>query len=237
MPEDEPTADVVIVAGDVCEGIDSGMHLLRTLIPAPKPIIMVAGNHEFYRRSLILQRTNAPIAAAQYAVTFLDDASAVIGGVRFIGATLWTDFCLDGADQQATRMEAAQRYMLDYREISVDANRKRKLKPADTLQFHQSSRAFLDRTLAEPFAGPTVVVTHHAPHPGSVAARFRVDPVTASFVSDLTDLIERHAPVLWVHGHTHTSFDYLVGGTRINCNPKGYGKENRDFDAGLIVEI
>lgn len=85
---------------------------------------------------------------------------------------------------------------------------------------------------------------HHAPHPGSVAERLANDGLTPCFVSDLLDVIERHRPALWIDGHTHDSFDYRVGRTRIVCNPKGYGPkrpgtrlENAEFDVGKVVEV
>jgi len=88
--------------------------------------------------------------------------------------------------------------------VVEDALRRRSFAPADALELHRQSRAWLEGELAKAFAGPTVVVTHHAPHPNSVESRFRADPVTPAFVSDLSLLIERWQPHLWIHGHTHT---------------------------------
>lgn len=99
----------------------------------------------------------------------------------------------------------------------------------------------LRRMLAEPFHGPTVVVTHHAPSKGSVAARYAMDWVTPAFVSDLSPgLFE--VPALWVHGHTHTAFDYREGACGVVSNPRGYSRrrgsfENPLFSAGLVVDI
>lgn len=98
-------------------------------------------------------------------------------------------------------------------------------------------RVWLDGQFSEQFDGPTVVVTHHAPHPGSVHPGFTNDLLTPSFVSDLSSEIERWQPDLWVHGHVHDSFDYRVGRTRVLCNPRGCGDENRDFNPGLVVEV
>jgi Icc-related predicted phosphoesterase len=91
--------------------------------------------------------------------------------------------------------------------------------------------------MATPFRGPTVVITHHAPHPNSVNSRFVGDPLNPAFVSDLGDLIARHQPDLWLHGHTHCSGDYRLGRTRVICNPAGYGRENPAFDPTLVVEV
>jgi Icc-related predicted phosphoesterase len=89
-----------------------------------------------------------------------------------------------------------------------------------------------------------VVVTHHLPHPGSIHPRFADDALTPAFCSDLSELVESSGAVLWVHGHTHESCDYVAGETRVVCNPKGYGPirhggryENMNFDPGLVVEI
>jgi len=110
--------------------------------------------------------------------------------------------------------------------------------------------AFLARALAEPFDGPTVVVTHHGPHPGSIHPRFNGNVANPAFVSDLSSLMGRAA--LWIHGHTHASFDYEVAGTRVLANPRGYAgphpvsgrvhgtpdsPENPAFDPALTVEL
>ena len=102
---------------------------------------------------------------------------------------------------------------------------------------HGVSRQFITEELAKPFDGPTVVVTHHAPSWLSVPDKFR--EASAAYASRLEDLILDHEPLLWIHGHTHTSFDYKIGKTRIVCNPRGYhGFElNPDFEVNLIVEI
>ena len=117
--------------------------------------------------------------------------------------------------------------------------------PEQALALHRESRAWLEAELARPWDGKTVVVTHHAPHPMSIAPKYRGDPITPAFVSDLSAVIERHQPNLWIHGHTHASFDYVVPGTktRVVCNPRGYRDrrtglpENPTFAWDKVVEI
>lgn len=230
-------ADAVVVAGDVCEGAADGMAFLRQHIPGPVPILMVLGNHEFYGRHVHDERLTAADAARRHAVTLLDDGAAEIAGVRFLGGTLWTDFSLHGPAQRAGAMAVARQFMNDYRSIGLDAGRRLPFTPEASVEMHRRSREFLEGALAQAFGGPTVVVTHHAPHPGSIHARFKDDPVNPAFVSDLSALIEAARPALWVHGHVHNSFDYRVGETRIVCNPRGYGSENPQFDPGLLVEV
>ncbi len=237
IPERATGADLVIVAGDVCEGPADAMAFLRAHIPAPTPIVYLAGNHEFYNHTMQIERESAPARAAQHGITWLDNSMAIIGGVRFLGATLWTDFKLFGAETQQMSMIAAASAMMDYTAIRWRGPGRERFRPKDSVELHIETCAFLAREMAKPFGGPTVVVTHHGPHPRSVAARYARDPVTAAFSSNLEPLILKGAPALWVHGHTHTSFDYVVGTTRIVCNPKGYGHENREFDPLLVVEV
>jgi len=105
---------------------------------------------------------------------------------------------------------------------------------------HVASRRFLESAL-RPDADSTlrahVVVTHHAPAAASIAPRFVGKPLNAAFASRLDDLIENGRPSLWVHGHTHSSFDYRLGQTRVLCNPRGYPGENPYFQPGLVVEV
>jgi Icc-related predicted phosphoesterase len=82
-------------------------------------------------------------------------------------------------------------------------------------------------------------MTHHAPSRRSVSAAFSADPISAAYASDLEPLIERMQPQLWVHGHIHSSSDYLIGATRVICNPRGYVpmQLNSDFDPALVIEL
>jgi Icc-related predicted phosphoesterase len=102
---------------------------------------------------------------------------------------------------------------------------------------HSRSRKFLQTVVHAQHQGPTVVITHHAPHSRSLHPRYAKDLLSAAYVSDLEDLIVAAAPELWVHGHVHSNFDYRVGRTRVLCNPHGYGAENSDFDPALVVEV
>ena len=229
--------DVVVMPGDVCEGVLKGMAFLRTHIPRPVPIVFVPGNHEFYRHGVEEERLLAIEVAEKHDITLLDDAAAVIGGVRFVGGTLWTDFCLGGEGMQVINMLAARDRMNDYRTISLRKKPWQRFTPEASVALHRRSRAFIWEALDHPFDGPTVVVTHHAPHPGSIHTRFERAAVNPAYVSDQTAMIERFRPALWVHGHVHNSFDYPVADTRIVCNPRGYGDENARFDPGMCVEV
>lgn len=220
--------DVLVLDGDIAPGTDG----LAAFADCGIPVIYVPGNHEYYGADLETMQRRIRNYARDVGIHLLDRDEVVLKGVRFLGATLWTDFNLYGERNLAEVFEQSKREVLDFREIRY---RDRLLIPEDTIDFHHDAVRWLARKLAAPFAGPTVVVTHHAPHPGSVHPRWKDNLVNPAFVSDLTPLMGKAA--LWIHGHTHDSFDYKVGGTRVICNPKGYRNENRSFRPDLTVRV
>ena len=224
----ETDSDVLILAGDIHPGL-KGMSAFSKV---GKPVLFVPGNHEFYGEQMKGLSAAMRLYAGACHVTLLDCDQAVIQGVRFLGATLWTDFALNGTCEQEAALAEADRHMNDYVSIRYGEGW---LRPEETLDAHRLARAWLAARLAEAHDGPTVVITHHAPHPGSIHARYQGNALNPSFASDLTPLMGRAG--LWIHGHTHGSADYRVNGTRVICNPKGYRNENQDFQPGLVVEI
>lgn len=234
-----PGADLVVVAGDTRAGTDAALAYLRRRIPAPTPIVVVLGNHEYYGGSIAGELERAREAAGRIGITLLEDEATVIGGVRFLGATLWTDYALFGPAHRAVAMAAARRGLNDHRLISVGRGPERRpFLPTDAAALHAASVRFLDATLAVPFDGPSVVITHHAPHPVCIAPRFGRDPLSAAFASDLSVLIDARCPNLWVSGHTHHPVDTWLGPTRLVSNPHGYRDECcTTFDPVYVVEI
>ncbi len=177
----------------------------------------------------------------------MDQDSVGLFGVRFLGATLWTDFAFFGEEKKPAAMFEAQRYMNDYKCIQTsyvlpeyENSRSRLLEPRDTIRMHESAVAWLDQELEAGEPDKTVVVTHMAPHHQSIPPRHANDILTAAYASDLSHLMGKSA--LWVHGHMHDSLDYKVNGTRVLCNPRGYqirdgSMENERFEPGLVIEI
>ena len=233
-----PGVDAVVVAGDTCEGAERGFALVRQIVPMQSPIIAVMGNHEYYRSCLSDELDEARRVAPLYGVSLLENDVVVLGGVRFLGCTLWTGYAIFGEANVARAMRAAADGLNDHRRITWAKKPEwRRFRPAEALMLHKGSRSFLEDELAKPFDGATVVVTHHAPHPHSMHSRYGSDLLSAAYVSDLTAVIDAGQPNLWMHGHIHESFDYRVGATRVVCDPHGYGAENPNFDPGLVVEV
>ncbi len=248
--------DVVVLAGDIHSPAKRAVQWAQDCFQ-DKPVIYVIGNHECFDGLISTTLAEARRKAEGSNVHLLDGDEVVIDGVRFLGATLWTDFKLaietpEGFVSDATRaMKMATNLLNDYALIRTAdesaepdtwrSKQGRKLQAADTLRIHQAQRAWLQAKLAEPFAGPTVVVTHHAPHRGSLSQRYANDWASGAFVTELPGTFF-HVPVLWVHGHTHQQFDYRVRSCRVVSNPRGYvnwsGRiENKEFDPGLIIDL
>jgi predicted phosphohydrolase len=235
-----PDADVLVLAGD----IHRGLQAIDRFADWPVPVLYLAGNHEYYGGQWEQLRVDLRRAAQGTSVCFLDNDVFELNDVRFLGSTLWTDYRVTG-DTQAAAMEAAEGFVLDHRRIQT---RSGPLRAAQALDDHVRNRAWLAAELSRAVSGRTVVVTHHAPHPGSIHPRFAGNPVNGAFVSDLSDLVGRAD--LWLHGHVHDSFDYRVGRCRVVCNPRGYAQnrkavtradllqfENPAFRPDLIVEF
>lgn len=225
-------ADVIVLAGDIGTGTE-GLEWAITTFP-DIPIVYVPGNHEYYEHDLPDLRVELATRASQLGIHLLDHDVVVIGRVRFLGATLWTDFELQGS--RASAMRTASRRMNDYRLIHHGV---RLLRPSDTRLLHQASRRFLTQQLDIPFDGKTVVVTHHAPSLRSLPVDKLESGSAPCYASDLEQLVERAD--CWIHGHTHQRQDYQVGGCRVLCNPRGYQAElyrqQTGFDERAVVTL
>jgi len=250
-----PEADICVLAGDICDDLEAGLEWVAAIIAPHMPVIFVPGNHDFFGRSLTGTVPEAQSIAAhcsgeahgRHPIHVLDNQTLVLDGVRIIGSTLWTDFAIlaphnadaDTVEKYRNQALANMRgAMPEYQAVYVNevfGNIIPKLMtPKDAYWLHLDSRRYLQEELSKSFEGTTVVVTHHAPHPGSISSFHGRNNLTPGFVSDLTDIIEGFKPDLWLHGHVHESFDYHVGDTRIFCHPKGTGNPNFSWQGGLF---
>ncbi len=239
MEQPQVDADVVVLAGDIARPQEA----VAWALGFERPVLYVPGNHEFYGSSIEETRQALQRLCAGTQVQLLDDRAVVIQGVRFLGSTLWTDFKLFGEGERRTEAIAqAQRFLRDFSRIrTVAAPAGAVLTPQDTADLFARHSAWLAQQLAQAHDGPTVVITHHAPSLGSIHPRFADSMLNACFVSPAEHLLDARRVALWIHGHTHDSFDYRLNGTRVVCNPRGYAKdgvnENAAFNPLLTIEV
>ena len=220
-------ADVLIAAGD----INLGQKALMWLKDLRRPVIYVAGNHEYWGQGITELNRTLRRETRGTSIKFLENESVTLDGVRFLGCTLWTDF---NASDSALMNEMLL-VMNDFRYIRKD---NRGIRPSDLVAINRSSRQWLQDELSLAFNGKTVVVTHHAPLMRSWYNRDK-NNVRYAYCNDLGRLMEGHDIDLWVHGHVHEACDYVGHGVHVVCNPRGYHgySEVRDFDPAKLVSL
>lgn len=238
MPVPPADADVVVVAGDLARPQGS----IEWASKFDQPTLFVAGNHEFYGSDLSTTVAQLREHAKGTHVHVLECDEWQFEGVRFLGCTLWSDYRLitDPA-QRELGLQQAMTMVRDFSRIAVAPGLPALFTPTVSQELFDHSVEWLESKFGEAHAGPTVVVTHFAPSPGSIHPRFAGSPLNACFVSDLESRILRWQPQLWLHGHVHDSFDYHVGRTRVVANPRGYARdgvvENAHFDPSMVIEV
>jgi Icc-related predicted phosphoesterase len=222
-------------------------------------VVLIMGNHEHYHGDYAATANVIRTVVGEMSnVHFLDKEWRIINGVLFYGGTLWTD--MNNEDPATLRQIA---YMMnDYRGVknsaktvqhrvpTYDENNKESwtfkerpanFTPEDSVEDHRAFLKGLDEVLALHPDLPTVVCGHHAPSKASTHPRYKSEVITNGAYSTNLDnyILDRRQIKLWTHGHTHEDFDYLIGTTRIVCNPRGYdGYEKRaDSFALKYVEV
>jgi predicted phosphodiesterase len=220
-------AQLIIAAGDI--GIyNQGVKWLRTM---QKPVIYVAGNHEFYtteyQNTLALLRKEC----AGTHIHFLENDAFTFNGVRFLGCTLWTDLFAAG-HEYATELG---RISNDFRRIKFGSGMFDAYKFS---QLHQRSLLWLEKQLSQPFQGKTVVVTHHAPSPMSWQGAPE-NIMKLAYCNNLKALLGRYKVNAWFHGHIHALCYYRIAGTLVLCNSRGYPGDKAvvGFNINKTVEI
>jgi predicted phosphodiesterase len=145
-----------------------------------------------------------------------------VDGIKIAGATLWTDL------SNTLHWISYVRGLIDYHYIK-DITQER------MIETHEAHKHFLLNSDAD------IIVSHHTPSYQSIHERFRNDICNTSFSNNLDEQIlsMKKPPKLWIHGHTHDRFDYMIGETRVICHPRGYRGEHYDYTEykPLIVEI
>lgn len=240
-------ADVLLLAGDVCvangfsreQDKDSYHSFFKQCSDQFKDVVYIMGNHEHYNGDFCTSYQILKTELDKYPnIHFLEKEFRIIKGVMFIGATLWSDF----NRQNPNSMFTAERRMNDYRVIK-NSLKSRRLLALDVLFEHQQTLEKIN-DFYNAHDLPIVMVGHHAPSLKSVKPMYEYDyDINGAYRSDLEEFIMAKPRIkLWVHGHTHSEFDYMVGETRVVANPRGYvgyerGSQEENPYYPLIIEI
>ena len=239
---------VLVLAGDITAEMDRDnlagrywsrhTNWVKALAKRHKAVVMVAGNHEFYHGVMEdVREWWANVDATVDNFHFLDNKTVIIDGVRFIGSTLWTS--MRGGDPMVALRAAYG--MNDFKHIWMrDGENTRNFSAADFIAEHALAVDYIRTRTATPFDGPTVVVTHHAPSWMSIPEKFRENKLNDCYATELSDIMYNDI-ALWLHGHVHANSDYIIGGTRVVNNPRGYNGAvpnlNDGFNPKLVITI
>jgi len=192
-------------------------------------VVYVAGNHEFYHGRWKASLDHLRTECAKFPnVYFLERDIKVINEVSFIGATLWTD-C--NRNDRLTIL-TLNGMMNDYRVIRNDEHNYSRLHPDSTIQRHHQTMSYLKQVLPDMKDKKVVFVGHHGPSAKSTHSKYQYEThMNGGYRSDLDEFIMDHPQiVLWTHGHMHDPFDYMIGTTRVVCNPRGYAGHDPQAD-------
>lgn len=251
--EPTPGADLLVLAGDIgadkpgslLPGDDFGLARFSPLPQFggwPKPVVFVPGNHEYDAQDFDAAHGRLRRLCDRLGIVWLERETALIGGARFIGSTLWTDFDAlvpaRATPQQAEQARAKAMRAADFYLTKTGATRQGQPWLAAGLRTQGlTCQQWLRSTLERPFDGPTVVVSHFAPSLRSADPRYGVVPGTAGFCNQLDGLLAQAQ--LWLHGHLHAPSDYVEQGCRVVANPLGYAHkdEQRGFRPGLLIDV
>jgi Icc-related predicted phosphoesterase len=204
-----------------------------------KHVIYIMGNHEHYHGKFdksagIIRETIGYLNI--HNIHLLDRDIKEIDGVHFVGGTMWTD-CNKGDPMTQYHLEHC---MTDFRVIRIAGENFKKFLPMRTVMEFTKTRDYFKTVIENlPKDAKIVVCSHHAPSHLSIHEIYKNDTLmNGGYSSDLSEFILDHPQIkLWTHGHMHNNFDYMIGDTRVVCNPKGYPGENGDFENNLILEI
>ena len=212
--EDQQT---LILAGDISEYYYLMDHFLKDCANRFKYVILIYGNHEYYRKNVIdAKRDFSGIVEKFNNVYLLDNDFITLDGVRFFGGTLWTKDYF--------------KYDNNFTDFSLVKNHD---------NFHYKEYLdFMNKLSEWPDHDVDVVISHHLPSIKSADLRFANHPFNKYFINELDDFIYDWKNIkYWIHGHTHKSHNYKIGNCNVICNPKGYDDENPTYNPTLIHEI
>lgn len=238
LPADPRDKDsILILAGDISSDPNQLMGFLFAAEKKFEQVIYVAGNHEAYRHDLNAwndtMRDRFQTLENTFAVNLSDVKTFEHSGIRFVVCALWGDG--DTVEKQLW----VDRGLNDFRVIR---NGESRFTVYDMMDIHKRQKKELVNFLKTPFGGKTVVVTHHMPSYRLCHPRFD-NEINGGFASNCDDILAYdHAPVIWIHGHTHDTGDGKLWSTRIICNPAGYRGEwdtpfNQYIAAPKFVEL
>lgn len=245
-----PDAELLVLAGDIgsyqrgsrLERDDFGLGSYSPRNGWPTPVVYVPGNHEYDNLDFDETHERLRGLCRELDIHWLERETLVIGGMRLVGTTLWSDFDALASDadtlgaalkKRAKAFRAADFYL-------EKAAMRRHGEPFLAEQMREQGllcQQWLEAALRVPFDGPTVAITHFAPTLASADPRYGITPGTAGFCNALDRLLP--LADYWLHGHLHCPQDYVKDGCRVIANPLGYARkgEQQGFEPARVWDL
>lgn len=190
-----------------------------------REVIFTLGNHEFYGDDFLTVKDSIRTFVSQYKnIHFLDNESFEIDGTVFYGSIGWAP---------AKKIPSVSKYVNDFRYI-------KHFSTSSCQEEHEKSVSWVLKSLSSHNheKKKSVLLTHFGFSSGSIAEKYKHDPITPYFINPILD-DSSFLPDVYVHGHTHEGCHYMLRNkTEVICNPFGYGNEHGGrFNPSLIIDL
>jgi len=212
-------------------------------------VIYVMGNHEYYHSDFATALDDMRRKLAHLSNLYiLEREVKVIDDVTFVGGTLWTDM----NNQDPLTLYHMRTMMNDFRVIHNTTTpvhfktqegefktRVGKFTPEDAVAEHVKMKQYIQTIVQGNHDTRYVVCGHHSPSRLSTHAKYANDTImNGGYSSNIDEFIKDHPQIkLWTHGHTHHPFDYMIGQTRVVCNPRGYIGHEPEADSWQLKTV
>lgn len=211
-----PQAPILLIAGDIQDNLSVptgfAKYFFELVCDRYKQVFSVLGNHDYMGENGTIDSTISAVREAFPKVTWLQNDFVKIDGVWLYGSTFWSEIDSENSD-------VIEHTIPDYQNIRESGDRK--ITTRTTNKINGESRGILVDWLSQNPDEQLVVLTHHAPSFRSTP--YPESPLSEAFCNDLEPMVERNPNIsLWLHGHVHEPVDYMLGWTRVVCNPFGY---------------
>ena len=225
LPKDDRDVEsILVLAGDISSDPDQLVQFIKQVETRFRHAVYVPGNHEFYRHDITtwVGRTKELFEKYTERTSYaLDDVQIrQVDGIRFIFGTGWADGGMTAYDQELVGRSLNDFYLISRNGSAFTV-------PA-MIQLNRKMRQDIESALKNsPEDAFNVVVTHHMPSYRLCHPRFG-HTIDGGFAFNGDAILSSdHAPDIWIHGHTHDTYDRKLFNSRIVCHPRGYAGEFR----------
>jgi len=238
-------SDMIFLAGDICvfHQKEYWNYIFDMIYNYNKPVYYVCGNHEYYQSDI---NKGFPFQTVPSNFHHLNNSLVNIGNdYKLFGGTMWSDFNLYEKKESfkfgepfnlKTFLRRIKYQISDFNVIHKD---NKLFLPKDCRNNCLDFKKKLNNVLDE--HENVIVLTHFCCHPNSIHMKYSGAEINPYFTTNCEKLIKHENLVGWIHGHTHSCFNYKIDEKFVICNPRGYYHkdyfENSQFESNYFLEL